>query len=41
MRLVTSTIVCLLVLYAIDAYFFNGVYFQTFWGLGRDLAETF
>jgi hypothetical protein len=41
MRLVTSAIVCLLALYAFDAYFFGGLYFQTFWDLGRDLAENF
>jgi hypothetical protein len=41
MRLLISTIICLVVLYVIDAYFFGGQYFGELQRLGGNLANSF
>ena len=41
MRLSMSAIICLVVLYVIDACFFGGQYFDNLQRLGHGLAESF
>ncbi len=37
MRLIMATAVCVLILYMVDAYFFNGTYFRAVEGIASQL----